>query len=166
MDDEEKKKASFASVPRFSFKGIEQSVKVVRVVDGDTCYIVADYYGKLVNLKCRLKGIDCAEMKKGSLDVNGRPGSVARDFLAHLCTGGEVRGFDYSQAPLTKEELERKLNGSRTLIYAILGEFDCFGRVLVTLKKTKSSRKSFSQILKDNGYSKDTREKTRSLHIR
>ena len=86
--DEEKKTATF-EVEKFSFNGIEQNVKVVRVVDGDTCY---------------------------------------------------------------------------ALIYALFGDFDSFGRVLVTLKKEKSSQKSFSEVLKDYGYIKDQREKARPIH--
>jgi endonuclease YncB( thermonuclease family) len=162
--DLDKTRATFDSVDKFSFDGIEQDVKVVRVVDGDTVYIVADYNEKLVKLKCRLKSIDTAELKQGSLDMYGRDGYCARDFLAHLCMGLNAKDFDETRKREDKKELERKLNGSQTLVYVHLGDFDCFGRVLVTLKKEKSSRKSFSQILEEYGYAKDTREKTRSIH--
>ena len=161
--DEEKKTATF-EVEKFSFKGIEQNVKVVRVVDGDTCYVVAEYHGSLIKLKCRLKDIDCAELKQSSLDVNGRDGWSARDFLAHLCMGGKSKDFDDAKRREDKHELERKLNGGQTLIYALFGDFDSFGRVLVTLKKEKSSQKSFSEVLEDYGYIKDRREKTRPIH--
>ena len=162
--DLDKTRATFDSVDKFSFDGIEQDVKVVRVVDGDTVFIVADYNDKLIKLKCRLKGIDCAELKQGSLDTEGRDGFCARDFLAHLCMGSNAKEFDGNRKREDKKELEQKLNGSQTLVYAKLGDFDCFGRVLVTLKKEKSSRKSFSQILAENGYAKDKREKTRAIH--
>ena len=162
--DLDKSRATFDSVQKFSFNGIEQDVKVVRVVDGDTVYIVAEYNEKLVKLKCRLKGIDCAELKQGSLDTEGRDGYCARDFLAHLCMGGKAKDFDQNRKREDKKQLERKLNGSQSLVFAQLGDFDCFGRVLVTLKKEKSSKKSFSQILDDYGYAKDTREKTRVIH--
>jgi endonuclease YncB( thermonuclease family) len=161
--DLDKARATFDSVDKFSFNGIEQDVKVVRVVDGDTVYVVADYNGRLVKLKCRLKSIDCAELKQGSLDTKGRDGFCGRDFLAHLCVGSNAKDFDENREREDKKDLERKLNGSQSLVYAQLGDFDCFGRVLVTLKKEKSSRKSFSQILKEYGYAKDTREKTRAM---
>ncbi len=157
-----KMRATFDSVDKFSFDGIEQDVKVVRVLDGDTVDIVADYNKKLVKLRCRLKDIDTAELKRGSLDMNGRDGYCARDFLAHLCMGLNAKYFDETRRREDKKELERKLDGSQTLVYVHLGDFDAFGRVLVTLKKGKGSRKSFSQILEEYGYAKDTREKTRS----
>lgn len=162
--DLDKKRATFDSVEKFSFAGLEQDVKVVRVHDGDTVYVVADYNQQIIKLKCRLQGIDCAELKQGSLDKEGRDGYCARDFLAHLCLGLRAKDFDDNRKREDKKELERKLSGSQTLVYAVFGDFDCFGRVLVTLKKEKSSRKSFSEILRDHGYEKDTREKIRSIH--
>ena len=152
--DRAKTLATFDSVGKFSFDGIQQDVKVVRVVDGDTVYIVADYNGILIKLKCRLEGIDCAELKQGSLDTEGRDGFCARDFLAHLCMGLKAKDFKGNREREDAKELEQKLNDSQTLVYAKLGDFDRFGRVLVTLKKVKHSPNSFSQILEENGYAK------------
>lgn len=163
--DVEKQSATFDKVDKFTFSGIKQDVKVVRVLGGDTLYLVVEFNERLIKIKCRLKNIDCAELKKGSLDTMGREGYCARNFLAHLCMGNNASDFDENRSKRDdKKELERMLNDNHTLVYAELGDFDSFGRVLVTLKQKKSSKMSFSQLLAEHGYAKDTREKTRIIY--
>ena len=50
-------------IQTFSFENIETMCKIVSFYDGDSCTIVIKYFGKLIKLKCRLKGIDTPEIR-------------------------------------------------------------------------------------------------------
>jgi len=55
-----------ADIPTRTLKGYSSKCKVVRVVDGDTVYLVCfePDSDRLMKLNCRLNGIDTPEMKK------------------------------------------------------------------------------------------------------
>ena len=150
-------------IARFSLKGNNVSAKVVQVYDGDTCDLVFDYRGELMRYNCRLKGINTAELRKkrGKVqhDAKGRDGNIARDFLAWLCTGYNAKEFDDKEHIWTKTELQKWLNESEELVYAKLGGFGKYGRLLVTLKRTRYARKTFNQLLLDEKYARKYRGK-------
>ena len=88
------------------------------VHDGDTCDL-AFYYGvEIVRFKCRLMGIDAPEPREG------RNAKLSRDFLAHLCTGGDPDGLDEDDGTWTKPQLQNDLDKNEHLVYAIFGEVD------------------------------------------
>lgn len=145
MSIQQLKEITHTDVSRFSLKGIKTRAKVVAVHDGDTCDL-AFYYGvKIVRFKCRLDGIDAPELKEG------RNAKLSRDFLAHLCTGGDPEEFD-DDGTWTKPQLQEMLDENEELVYAIFGEFDRYGRPLVILKKSKRSPSSFNDMLLEYGY--------------
>lgn len=53
--------------PKFSFKGLSFPGKCVRVVDGDTVYIVAETLYGYKKFNCRILHIDTPEMRKHGL---------------------------------------------------------------------------------------------------
>ena len=149
-------------IARFSLKGNNVSAKVVQVYDGDTCDLVFDYRGELVRYKCRLEGINTAELgKKGAKgrDAKGRDAKIARNFLAWLCTGNKAEEFTHREAAWTKTVLQERLNESRNSVYAELGDFGDLGRLLVTLKRPKNANKTFNQLLLDEEYATKYRGK-------
>ena len=150
------------TVDLFSLEGNNVSAKVVQVYDGDTCDLVFDYRGELVRYKCRLEGINTAELgKKGAKgrDAKGRDAKIARNFLAWLCTGNKAEEFDDNAPAWTKTVLQKWLNESKKLVYAELGGFGDFGRLLVTLKRPKNANKTFNQLLLDEEYATKYRGK-------
>ena len=138
------------TVDLFSLEGNNVSAKVVQVYDGDTCDLVFNYRGEIVRYNCRLEDIDTAEL--GKKDAKGRDAKIARDFLAWLCTGNKAEEFDDNAPAWTKTVLQKWLNESKKLVYAELGGFGDFGRLLVTLKRTKDAKNTFNQLLLDEEY--------------
>ena len=102
--------------------------------------------------------INTAELRKkrGKVqhDAKGRNGKIARDFLAYLCIGNKADKFNDKAPALTTTELQEWLNESEELVYAKLGGFGKYGRLLVTLKRTRYERKTFNQLLLDEKYAK------------
>lgn len=60
---EELMKASFDSVPEFNLNEYKGLCKVIKVYDGDTVYIALELFSRIYKIKCRLSGIDTAEIK-------------------------------------------------------------------------------------------------------
>ena len=144
------------TVDLFSLEGNNVSAKVVQVYDGDTCDLVFNYRGEIVRYNCRLEDIDTAELGKN--DAKGRDAKIARDFLAWLCTGNKAEEFDDKWAAWTETELQEWLNDSNKLVYAELGGFGDFGRLLVTLKRAKNANNTFNQLLLDEEYATEYEE--------
>ena len=151
------------TVGRFSLKGKNVSAKVVQVYDGDTCDLAFCSGRKIVRYNCRLKGINAAERRKkrGKVprDAKGRDAKIARDFLAWLSTGNKAKEFNDKEPALTETELQKWLNESEELVFAKLGGFGKYGRLLVTLKRTRYERKTFNQLLLDEKYARKYRGK-------
>ena len=129
---------------RFTLDGKEEEAKVVSVHDGDTCDVVFDLRGRKERFVCRLLNYDAPELKE-------KPnGELARDYLAHLVMGGDPDAdelFD-PEGIWTKEQLQKELDKSKNLVYAVFGEFDSFGRALVTLYTDSSKVKSINAMMK------------------
>lgn len=51
-----------SDVKYFNLHGYKTKAKMVNIYDGDTCTLAFNYKGNIVKFKCRLNGIDCAEM--------------------------------------------------------------------------------------------------------
>ena len=69
-------------------------------------------------------------------------GEIARDYLAHLCMGGDSAAApDYlnPKAIWTKERLQQKLVDNERLVYAVFGRDGKYGRPLATLYQTSST---------------------------
>ena len=131
-------------IERFTLDGKEAAVKVVSVHDGDTCDVVFDLRGQKERFICRLLNYNAPELKE---KPNGK---LARDYLAHLVTGGDpdADGFFDPEGIWRKEELQEELDKSKNLVYAVFEKFDSFGRrALVTLYTDSSKNKSINAMM-------------------
>ena len=123
------------SVERFTLKGEERYAKVVSVYDGDTldlAFYQDDEVDNPIRYKCRMLGYDAPELD----EINGE---LTRNYLAHLCTGGvamKPADFRDQNGTLTKDDLQKKLNKSKRLIYAEFEREGKYGRPVVTLYQT------------------------------
>lgn len=115
------------NTPWMSVEGQVCQCKVVDVYDGDTVTLIFPMYGKLVKHRCRLAGINCAEMRTR----NPLEKEVA------------IKAKDYIE--------DRTLN---KVIYMKCGDWGNFGRLLGTLYLTKDDLdrdKSLNQAIIDRG---------------
>ena len=87
-----------------------------------------------VRFKCRLSGFDAPELDEPN-------GEVTRNFLAHLCMGGEKKKFKKSDV-LVKKQLQTMLDKNKKTVYAVFGKEEKYGRALVTLKTSKKGEPS------------------------
>ena len=138
------KKVKEDDVQGFTLKGLKKKVKVVRVIDGDTLDVV--FYlndDNLVRFTCRMLGYNAPERKKKTMQF----ALLARDYLAHLCMGYSPDDFDDSGI-WEEDHLQRLLDESRNLVYAVFGDFDNFGRALVALK-TSARGESINNLVSE-----------------
>ena len=122
-------------IPLFSLAGMRVVGKVVEMYDGDTCKIVFPFGGVLYKWCCRLNGIDTPEMKPLATNTNREQEIAAahraRNALLKMITNCAV---DVSaDQPLTKKECAARFARNTKLVSVHCGEFDKYGRLLVTL---------------------------------
>lgn len=126
---------SNSSVNFFTFEGYNTQGKVVYVYDGDSVHVVIPMIGsnKLVKIKTRLYGIDTPELRIAEQKEKGL---------------------------LAKARLIELLDETKFNVRVECGEFDKYGRVLVTLY-SKNYVKSLNQILIDEGHAYEYFGKTK-----
>lgn len=78
---EELNKIEYAKT--FSFQGIETYAKIYSCYDGDTCNIIIKYNNDFIRIRCRLVGINSAEIK--TIDKNEKElGLKAKEYISNL----------------------------------------------------------------------------------
>ena len=115
-------------VKRLSLKGKDRHAKVVYICDGSTCdlaFYLDEEKDKLVKFKCNMSGYDASKLSEAS-------SALARDYLAHLCTGGDVvEPTDFcDRGMLSKREMQKRL------VLAEFGRNGKYGRPVVTMYQT------------------------------
>lgn len=108
------------SVALFSLKGRVMHAKLISAYDGDTGRIAFLLNGELTSMSARFAGFDSCEMKpplsEPDRSETKRKAVLARNRLWELCTGAQFGAGD----------------SHGTLVVARCGEFDKYGRLLVT----------------------------------
>ncbi len=101
-------------VKYFSFAGRRLIVKPCNIYDGDTFSILFEWKGEVIKYRCRCVGYDTPEMKPSLKDPN--------------------REKEKQKALLAKMRFEELLaKGKDGLVEVECGEFDKYGRILVTV---------------------------------
>ena len=121
-------------IGQFSLDGIKTWGKVVEIYDGDTCRIILLHNDTLHKFNCRLIGIDTPEMKPALSKLHREEeihnAHKCRNRLIQLVTNCEMPSVEVS----LKSAVNKKLLDTNTkLIIVKCGEFDKYGRLLVTL---------------------------------
>ena len=129
---------NFYNVPDFSLYNKILLAKVVDIYDGDTCTIALIYTSpeknvSVLKFKCRLRGIDCPEMKPLKSKVN-REEEIRRAILARnkVIELGTSLGVIPCDSP-TKAQLKEKMMTNRRIVRLDCYEFDKYGRLLVDI---------------------------------
>jgi len=103
--------------------------KVVDVYDGDTITVILPFNSKFYKKKCRLYGIDCAEIRTKDLEEKN-------------C------GYD------AKKFLSDHIHNKQVWIYC--GDWDKYGRLLITIYTNKQDignfDKSMNKLMLDNNH--------------
>ena len=95
---------TLGTAPLFTLQGQSYWAKCVKCYDADTIHIVFNYKGEFVRFRCRLAGIDTAEMRSAN-DAEKQHAIAARDWVRRTILGG--------------------------IIFVRCGAFDKYGRLLV-----------------------------------
>ena len=107
-------KVNEKDVKYFSFEGKRLLVKPCNIYDGDTFSILFLYKGELIKYRCRCVGYDTPEMKPSLKDPN--------------------REKEKEKAKEAKKRFQELLErGKDGLVEVQCGEFDKYGRILVTV---------------------------------
>lgn len=94
-------RATFETVSEYNLKGLRTQCKMLRVYDGDTCWIAARVHGRLYKYKVRMLGYDTPEMKplksNPHREEEKKKATEARDYLHSLVFGKdlEIEFFGY-----------------------------------------------------------------------
>jgi endonuclease YncB( thermonuclease family) len=138
-------------IPLMSLNGTTAPGKVVEMYDGDTCKIVLLINGQLQKYNCRLLGLDTPEMKppltKPNRDVEIKMAHACRNKLMQLVTNCSCP----NDAMLKKQECAKLLDSNTKIIRVECGEFDKYGRLLVTLF---ADEKCVNNILVEGNFAK------------
>jgi len=81
--------ATLENTPEFSMVGYIGLVKVIDVYDGDTVTLAFPYKGLICQHKCRIDGLDCAEIRTRNEDEK-KFGYSAKENLTSLLLGKQV----------------------------------------------------------------------------
>jgi endonuclease YncB( thermonuclease family) len=139
----------------YSLNGIKTWGKIVDMYDGDTCRIILVHNDILQKFACRLVGVDTPEMKP-SLTKEHRDQEIinahkCRNRLLQLVTNCSVPSLDLM---MKKPECKKILDTNTKLIMVKCGEFDKYGRLLVTLFPDEHDKVSANQQLVIENYAK------------
>ena len=123
-------------VKRFSLEGKERYAKVVSIYDGRTFDLAFDLddnkIENAVKFKCIMSGYNAPKLDETN-------GAIARDYLAHLCMGGdtvEPADFCDQNGTLSKADLQEQTDRNKRLVYAKFKENDQYGQPIVTVHQT------------------------------
>lgn len=141
--------------PPFSLAGRILPGRVLSVYDGDTLTVALPIFGEVFRFSVRICGIDTPEIKSKQLE-NKLRAIKARNRVLRLC--GMV-GVGAEEA-LSKKEIEARLGTQVCMVHVECGEFDKYGRLLVTLRAGYGAP-SFADVMISEGlayaYSGDTK---------
>lgn len=139
----------------YTLDGVKTWGKVVDMYDGDTCRIILVHNGELQKFTCRLVGVDTPEMKpllnKEHRDQEILNAHKCRNRLLQLVTNCQILALD---TVMKKPECKKLLDINTKLIMVKCGEFDKYGRLLVTLFPGEHDQVSANQILISENYAK------------
>ena len=112
--------ATYKETPKYTIKNYKTWAKVIRIYDGDSCYVALFIEDKMVKIPCRLQGIDTAEIRSDN------PREVmhakrAKEFLTNIV--------------------------SDKLMWVHIHKTEKFGRYLTTLYNNKTESINVSQLI-------------------
>lgn len=149
VSDEEQKllELNYKTTPEFSLDGSTLLCRIVDVYDGDTVTAAMLLHNQPVTFRCRLLGIDAPEMKNSTKTE----AIAARNALISMCSS-----VAFSNPDATRDDVRTHLEIHKKLMRVECGDWDKYGRLLVTLKSHDGNFRATScnQALIDGGFAK------------
>lgn len=135
-------KLTYDNTKTFSFKNKKYDCKILDIYDGDTitiCFFLQEF--DYIKMNVRLNGIDTPELKGNTRDN----GIKARNYLIKLLLNIDIN------ENLTRKEIRKLIdnNNNNNIILIEFGDFDKYGRSLVTLYKNNIN---INQKMVEDGY--------------
>lgn len=139
---------NYKTAPKFSLDGSEHLGVVVDVYDGDTCTIAMMFHGEVLSFRCRLLGLDTPELKGAATKDSAL---LARNALINMVSSQTLIDINAS-----REDVRKHLGDFKKLMRVECGDWDKYGRLLVTMYPNDGNRRALScnQRLLDGGYAK------------
>lgn len=81
--------ATMENTEAFSLNGVKCFTKIIEVYDGDTVTLAFPFAGGVYKKRCRIEGVDCAEIRTKNLDEK-KVGFEAKDFLSGFVLNKKV----------------------------------------------------------------------------
>ncbi len=126
--------------------------KIVDIYDGDTCSIIFEHNNQLIKYKCRLLGINAAEMKPPMDDPNRdqvkQDAIVCRNKFIELVLETEISKTVCD----SKDKIRMLLKDNMKLYYCSFSGFDKYGRLLVEIYLSNTSDETINKLLLDGRY--------------
>ncbi|ARF08305.1 SNase-like protein [Catovirus CTV1] len=119
----------------FSFNGYECIAKCVDVYDGDTCKLKFFYCNMLFQYSCRMNGYDCWELKPKKNNRSKESIDKEKDLAAKA-----------------KQKLQSLILNK--IIYVKFGQFDKYGRPLISIFLNKTDTESVNDLMIKEKYGK------------
>ena len=167
------RESTVSTVSLYSLAGIRTQCKMVSCYDGDTVTLNMVIGGEIRQYKCRLFGIDCPEMKP-TLDapnrilekidaVNAKAYIIGMltdqripDMLPKTSTESQIRNYSTS--------LDELVRNNQRCVEVVCGDWDKYGRLLVTFPLKSGGTVSDEMIRHGHGYSYVGGTKNRSKY--
>lgn len=116
------------ATPLFSLNGRNFAAKCLKVYDGDTCHMVINFNNEFHRFRCRLNGIDTAEIKSKDIEEKAKA-QDAKKYLSDLI-------------------LDK-------IVTIQCGNFDKYGRLLVDIfQSVHNQDEHINKKLIDDGYAR------------
>lgn len=119
----------------FSLAGKVLPGMVVSVYDGDTMTVALPVFGEVYRFTVRVAGIDTPEIKSKSADLRAKA-VRARNRVLQLIG---LKGVGLED-PLTKKEIEGRLEKERPLVEVACKEWDKYGRLMAEVRPLEYDR--------------------------
>lgn len=124
-EDKSLLECKLSTTPKITLEGIKTKVVVLDCYDGDTCDVILKFQKRMVQVRCRLYGIDTPEMKGPESDKAVK----ARNKLIELVCGGSPLPNHICK----RQDIQSWMEKEKQVCLAEFGKWDKYGRCLVTL---------------------------------
>lgn len=128
--------------PEWTLNGQKMWARIVDVYDGDTLTLILKLSTGFYKFSCRVYGIDTAEIKSKMIE-NKNSSQKARNRMLQLCG---IPDIDINNL-YKRKEIQMLLNEDIYMIWIECGDFDKYGRLLITPYKNSNDKIHLGKIL-------------------
>lgn len=143
--------------PAFSLASKECYCRLVDMYDADTLTLIVPLFDSYYKFNCRVYGIDTAEIKSSTEELK-MIAQRAKNRMLQLCG---VYSVELDRV-YSRKEVQQILDNNIYLVWCKFGEFDKYGRPLVTVYDKEKGMEVANSLVQEklaNAYFGGTKEK-------